>query len=103
MQGEMPGSLAAGKRAGWTFMESVMPEISGGKRTSLNRLSGANLRGANELGISTYRLTALEGHTYLFRSALHETKDHMVIFTVVERDEFGLTLAWRSLREWLME
>lgn len=62
------------------------------------------LSGEDELRAQDLKLRfgepAVVGHTYLLRSIDPEKHDLLVAFTVLEKDDNGLWLAWRQLRSW---
>lgn len=63
-------------------------------------LSAESLGHAEELGLAG-QLSAELGHTYALRSLKYLAKnDHLVVFTVVDDDDWGQTIAWRVVQSW---
>jgi hypothetical protein len=84
------------EREAANFLGQVRAELAADGR---RQISPEDLRLAEELGISDY-VRAFAGHTYLLRSVLFDSHDHLVVFTVIDEDESGLSLVYNVLQSW---
>ncbi len=80
-------------RAVWEFMWSVRPVVENRRR----QLSEEDDARRQELGLTCFTPAQI-GHTYLLRTALYDDRDQLIVFTVLDGDDYGLTLAWRLLK-----
>ncbi len=102
VRGTPPAALGAREREAWDFLWTVRAVVDETDRGDGRRLRDADRERASELGLLA-RVPAVAGHSYLLRSVLFPTHDHLVVFTVIGEDDAGKTLAWRILRSWPVE
>jgi hypothetical protein len=96
LNGSIPSGLDLPEREAANFLGQVRAELAADGR---RQISPEDLRLAEELGISDY-VRAFAGHTYLLRSVLFDSHDHLVVFTVIDEDESGLSLVYNVLQSW---
>ena len=90
-------SLDERGREAAAFLLDLSPVPMAANRTDLEISQVDNAR-AGELGLS-YGAQATIGHSYLVRSVQTDKQDVLAAFQVLARDEGGLTLAWKILRQ----
>jgi len=104
MGGDPPPDLGGREREAWDFLWNVRATLRETEYGSERALTEADERRAEELGFGRgARVPARVGHTYLLRSVLFPSHDHLVVFTVIDGDDYGHTLAWRILKDWPVE
>lgn len=91
MSGSCP-AVGDRTRSAWDFLFTTRPLNADGRP----RLSEADEKRRRELGIED-QVRVHVGHTYLLRTALREDRDQIVVFTVLQEDDYGLTFAWKLL------
>ncbi len=84
-------------REATAFLFDLSPVPMAANRTDLE-ISQADNERAGELGLR-HGAQATIGHTYLVRSVQTDKQDVLAAFQVLARDEGGLTLAWKILRQ----
>lgn len=102
VRGTPPAALGAREREAWDFLWTVRATVDETDPRDGRRLRDEDRARARGLGLLA-GVPAVAGHSYLLRSVLFPTHDHLVVFTVVGEDEAGKTLAWRILRSWPVE
>ncbi|MEX1024242.1 MAG: RNA polymerase sigma factor [Planctomycetota bacterium] len=102
MSGSPPSGFSERERAAWDFLWNARATVQAFDDGERRALSEADEERAAALGLGR-SVPAIVGHTYLLRSILFDTHDHLVTFTVIGGDEFGHTLAWRIQRSWPVE
>ena len=95
LAGSMPKTLGERGREAWDFFGRVRATTRGRRR----EITYAEAERAEELGLSD-RVRATLGHSYLLRTVLFDTHDHLVVFTVIGEDEAGLSLVYNVLQSW---
>jgi RNA polymerase sigma factor (sigma-70 family) len=95
-RGSAPAQLESGARERWTFMWSVMPHVWNRFGQQINALDDEQRLRADDLGLRQ-GAEARMGHCYLVRSVMPDEHDLIAAFEVVDRDENGITIAWRVL------
>ena len=91
----VPASLDPEARVAWTFLWYTLPDEAAASGTAF---SNEAKRRASALQLSG-RATAHIGHTYLVRTVGLRSHDLTAAVRVVARDDYGLIVAWRVLRE----
>jgi RNA polymerase sigma-70 factor (ECF subfamily) len=95
MGGELPDSAGAREREALKLLRTMRSRIEDDRRVLPEEVAER----LTELGIED-GVRAQLGHTYALRTALYDSHDHLVVFTVIADDGAGLTLAWRVIEIW---
>jgi|GEM_PF-6591228 len=93
MGGAPPSTADERLRETYAFLRDVCGgPIEGPRRErSLDEADAARI---DELELDR-TVPAILGHTYAMRTLLYDTHDHLVVFTLVDEDPSGFSLAWR--------
>jgi RNA polymerase sigma-70 factor (ECF subfamily) len=92
----IPAGLSDPQREAWRFLWSVTPSEANPNDPKELWVSQADFKRASDLQLR--RTPAVVGHTYVVRAALPGEHDLIVAFTVLSEDDYGVFLAWRTLR-----
>ncbi len=97
-----PADLAATAREAYEFMWTVMPHpwTRGGQEVV--SIDDEQIKRADEFGLRRGPKAAV-GHSYLLRANLPGKHDLIAAFEVVDRDDNGITIAWKVLRTFPIE
>ena len=104
MAGKAHSGLSAREREAHEFMSNVRAEVDETLDRPRRVLKDADIEVLTNLGLGDRNgVQARVGHTYLFRAILFDTHDHLVAFTVIGKDAYGMSLAWNVIETWPVE
>ena len=93
LSGHLPAGRGARTEEAWELLFELRPEVDEyGQRT----LSDEARQHARSLGLSDGSPAQI-GHTYALRTLMNEESDEIIVFTTIDADEAGHTLAWKIL------
>lgn len=92
--GIAPGSISDDDEARWDFLWGIEPVLVG--HFENRELTEDDEEELERLGLEN-SVPIEVGHTYLLRTALHSGHDDISVFTVLDRDDDGVVIAWHLL------